>query len=100
MTFLLSSQDQSRFQLSSMSHIVNHTVTGYIPLPDFPDSQPEASLRDVDDRRHLYDDDDDDAGACAIAHARADVCMHCTCVFTPSRVISVVGSCWCFGSRH
>jgi AP-3 complex subunit beta len=53
-------QDQSRFQLSSMSHIVNHTASGYIALPDFPSAQPDMGLRDVDDRRHLYSDDEAD----------------------------------------
>eukprot|EP00668_Euglena_longa_P036216 GGOE01046550.1.p1 GENE.GGOE01046550.1~~GGOE01046550.1.p1 ORF type:complete len:735 (-),score=272.85 GGOE01046550.1:269-2170(-) len=47
-------QDQSRFQLATMSHLVNHTAAGYVPLPPFPDSQPDPLLRDVDDRRHLY----------------------------------------------
>jgi len=47
-------QDKSRFQLASMSHLVNHTVVGYVSLPDFPDSQPDPLLRDIDNQRHLY----------------------------------------------
>ena len=65
-------QDQSRFQLSSMSHIVNHTASGYIALPDFPSAQPDMGLRDVDDRRHLYSDD----GVCAPLHRAAPPAPH------------------------
>eukprot|EP00906_Rhabdomonas_costata_P032580 RCo045893 len=38
-------QDRSRFQLGSMSHIVNHTAFGYTPLADFPTVQPDPSVR-------------------------------------------------------
>jgi AP-3 complex subunit beta len=41
--------ERSRFQISSLSHMVNHTVVGYEPLPDFPESKPDSSVRNTAD---------------------------------------------------
>lgn len=41
--------ERSRFQISSLSHIVNHTVFAYEPLPDFPDTKPDSSVRNTAD---------------------------------------------------
>eukprot|EP01135_Chromosphaera_perkinsii_P002899 Nk52_evm10s230 gene=Nk52_evmTU10s230 len=39
----------SRFQLGTMSLLLNQEAKGYQPLPDFPTEAPDPSTRDVDD---------------------------------------------------
>jgi len=39
--------ERSRFAIGSLSHIVNHTVFGYEPLPEFPEKAPDSSVRNV-----------------------------------------------------
>jgi len=39
-------EGRQRFGIGSMSHILNHTVNGYDPIPDFPESAPDPSVRD------------------------------------------------------
>lgn len=46
-TFEATFQDRSRFALGSLSHIVNHSAFGYVPIPDFPESAPDSSVRNV-----------------------------------------------------
>lgn len=37
--------DRSRFAISSLSHLVNHFAFGYEPLPEFPEKQPDPTVR-------------------------------------------------------
>ncbi|EFA74723.1 beta adaptin [Heterostelium album PN500] len=39
------SEDRKRFILGSFSHIVNHSVSGYQPLSDFPEVPPDPTVR-------------------------------------------------------
>ena len=39
---------RDRFISGSLSHLVNHNVTGYRELPDFPAEQPDPSVRDTE----------------------------------------------------
>jgi AP-3 complex subunit beta len=49
--------ERSRFQISSMSHMVNHTAFGYEPLPDFPEKKPDASVRNTAEGIGSYEAD-------------------------------------------
>ncbi|KAG5667756.1 hypothetical protein PVAND_015726 [Polypedilum vanderplanki] len=40
------------YQLGSMSHFLNQRVNGYQPLPDFPTTAPDASVRNVESPTH------------------------------------------------
>eukprot|EP00755_Sulcionema_specki_P037862 Sspe_Gene.23200::Locus_8995_Transcript_1_1_Confidence_1.000_Length_2929::g.23200::m.23200/K12397/AP3B; AP-3 complex subunit beta len=40
-------QGRSKFKVGSLSHVANHSVPGYIPLPDFPKAQPDPDARNV-----------------------------------------------------
>ncbi|PRP87640.1 hypothetical protein PROFUN_04667 [Planoprotostelium fungivorum] len=39
-------EGRQRFMLGSLSHVMNHTVQGYDPIPDFPEDIPDPSVRD------------------------------------------------------
>jgi len=39
--------DRQRYYTASLSHLVNHTALGYIPLSDFPTRRPDPSVRDA-----------------------------------------------------
>eukprot|EP00013_Stygamoeba_regulata_P015458 CAMPEP_0177669180 /NCGR_PEP_ID=MMETSP0447-20121125/23279_1 /TAXON_ID=0 /ORGANISM="Stygamoeba regulata, Strain BSH-02190019" /LENGTH=1036 /DNA_ID=CAMNT_0019175981 /DNA_START=170 /DNA_END=3280 /DNA_ORIENTATION=+ len=41
------SEERARFALGSLSHVVNHVVSGYDPIPDFPEERPDPSVRDT-----------------------------------------------------
>jgi len=40
--------DRSQYQLGSLSHIVDAKATGYQELPDFPETQPDPTVRNVE----------------------------------------------------
>jgi hypothetical protein len=40
------SEGRLRFTLGTLSLVLNHTVAGYLPLPDFPDQAPPRDVRD------------------------------------------------------
>jgi AP-3 complex subunit beta len=42
--FQSSQQDRSRFTLGTLSHLVNATVFGYAPLPEFPEKMDEENI--------------------------------------------------------
>lgn len=46
MIFLL---DRADFTLGSLSLMVKHNLPGYEPIPDYPEEQPDASVRDVEE---------------------------------------------------
>merc|ERR1719487_2861329 len=39
--------DSNAFTLGSMSSVVQHCVNGYVPLCDWPDTQPDPTVRDT-----------------------------------------------------
>ncbi|KRX77350.1 AP-3 complex subunit beta-2, partial [Trichinella sp. T6] len=41
--------DREQFQLGTLSHLLNQRCSGYNPLPPFPDTPPDGSVRDVDE---------------------------------------------------
>jgi AP-3 complex subunit beta len=41
------SEMRARFALGSLSHVVNHVVSGYDTIPDFPTERPDPSVRDT-----------------------------------------------------
>lgn len=40
------------YQLGSMSHYLNQRVNGYLPLPDYPTTAPDSSVRNVETPEH------------------------------------------------
>mmetsp|Transcript_27495 Transcript_27495/g.38256 ORF Transcript_27495/g.38256 Transcript_27495/m.38256 type:complete len:840 (+) Transcript_27495:106-2625(+) len=43
-----SAQRGERYSLSTLSHMMNHTVSGYQAIPDWPEEAPDPSVRNVD----------------------------------------------------
>lgn len=41
-------KDRSQYQLGSLSHMIDAKASGYQELPDFPEEQPDASVRNVE----------------------------------------------------
>uniref|UniRef100_UPI00398E351C AP-3 complex subunit beta-1 n=1 Tax=Pristiophorus japonicus TaxID=55135 RepID=UPI00398E351C len=41
-------KDRDRFQLSTLSHTLNHKANGYLELPDWPQTAPDPSVRNVE----------------------------------------------------
>ncbi|KAJ9468156.1 AP-3 complex subunit beta [Diplonema papillatum] len=41
------SEDRLRFNIGSLSHVLNSTVAGHVPLSDFPKEQPDPQARDT-----------------------------------------------------
>jgi len=39
------SEDRQRFLIGTLSHLVNHFVVGYQPLPDWPETPPPSNVR-------------------------------------------------------
>lgn len=44
------------YQLGSMSHFLNNRVNGYQPLPDYPETAPDPSVRNVETPTHRPSD--------------------------------------------
>ena len=40
--------DRSQYQLGSLSHMIDAKASGYQELPDFPDEQPDPTVRNVE----------------------------------------------------
>ena len=38
--------ERGEFTINTLSHAVGHTVTGYEPIPDFPEDVPDSSIRE------------------------------------------------------
>jgi len=62
---------QSEWDVGSLSSVVGHKVDGYEALPDWPDIQPDTTVRDLDEAPtklateigpdNFYDDDEDES---------------------------------------
>lgn len=48
MIFLRIFADRDHFQLGSLSHLLNAKAAGYQELPDWPESAPDPSVRNVE----------------------------------------------------
>ena len=48
--FLILTQnlDRSQYQLGSLSHMIDCKASGYQELPDFPEEQPDPTVRNVE----------------------------------------------------
>ncbi|KAI9282897.1 adaptin N terminal region-domain-containing protein [Umbelopsis sp. AD052] len=42
-------QDRAEYTLGSLSMMVKHSLPGYEPIPDYPQEQPDPSVRDVEE---------------------------------------------------
>lgn len=40
---------RGQWQLGSLTHAINSEAVGYLPLPEFPRTAPDPSVRDVED---------------------------------------------------
>ena len=40
--------DRSQYQLGSLSHMIDAKAAGYQELPDFPEEQPDPTVRNVE----------------------------------------------------
>ena len=68
---------RGQWQLGSLTHAINSEAVGYIPLPEFPRTAPDPSVRDVEDTswgkpspagskkkdKGFYDDSEDEEGS-------------------------------------
>ena len=46
--FPTSTLDRSQYQLGSLSHMIDCKASGYQELPDFPEEQPDPTVRNVE----------------------------------------------------
>ena len=56
--------DRARFQIGTMSHVLNNEVVGWEALPEFPAVAPDPTVRDVEVRQGvtMYDKECTDPG--------------------------------------